>query len=81
MYRIQNPFPIVSRVVSKQHDLLFHFVKDQMLCNDREMTVKKVLVNPNDDAKGDDDRATTNCNESLSFPALLPISLTFLRQN
>ena len=62
----------------KQHDLLFHFVKDQMLCNDREMTVKKVLVNPNDDAKGDDDRATTNCNESLSFPALLPISLTFL---
>ena len=42
-----------SKGGSKQHDLLFHFVKDQMLFNGREMTAKKILVSPNDDAKGD----------------------------
>ena len=36
-----------------------HVCMDQMLgFNGPEMTVKKILVNPNDDAKGDDDRAT-----------------------
>lgn len=47
---------------------------DQMLgINGPEMTLKKILVNPNDDAKGDDDRATNY----IVIQVLLPISLTF----
>ena len=41
--------------------------------NGPEMTVKKILVNPNDDAEGDDDRATNY----KVIQVLLPISLTF----